>query len=324
VPPGQPLPPGMDADEYRRFQEFQRFQDFQRFTEAQRQAGGPAAPGGALVPVPPPGQPVPQARQGPTDIHQHLAGMSQQIAELSASQARVERVVNPPTWKKVLRNKWLHRLAWLVVLAAVAVWGVPLLVEHFFGNSDQTSGGSPHPGPPQEKHIYTQGALNTVHYTYDAIAHNDPANNAYARLMCETFGQQARTSFADAAGVPASTGSQQNRCQQAVLALHQQVSAGSGSGDLQQPYLTLLAEPAASQSEVAYSACPVESDTAPPGLRTAAGVPVLGTFTVAGGPALGTFTISRGTGDDEWFVSDYSSTPTCPAQPPTTSTAPTP
>ena len=121
----EPTPPrGMDAAEYRRFQEFQRFQDYQRFV--QQQGGGPPAnlpvPMQPGVPVQPggvpvqPGAPVPQH-----PVEAQLAGMQQQLA-------RIERVTNPPLWQKILRNKWLHRAVWLVIIVALASWGVPKLI----------------------------------------------------------------------------------------------------------------------------------------------------------------------------------------------------
>lgn len=326
-PPEPTPPPGVDPEEYRRFQEFQRFQEYQRFVEAQKAAdqptppegtGGlvPTRPGGP-VPYVPPAPPVPQGPRPGQDIHQHLAGMSQQLAALTASQERVERVVNPPMWRKVLRNKWLHRLVGLVVVVVLGVWGLPLLISNLFGgNGGASSGGNPHPGSLEEKHVYTQGALQTVFYTYLAIGNDNPANNDYAKQMCLVFGTAARKNFADAAGIPAG-GTQASRCEQAVAELHAKVTPGSDYGNAQ-PNLLDLAEPRANQNVVAYSSCPVQADTSAQSVTTPAGVPVLSTFRVSGGPALGTFTLTRGSGN-EWYVSDYSAQPVCAATTPTAS-----
>src|SRR6201992_1162781 len=136
----EPTPPrGMDAAEYRRFQEFQRFQDYQRFV--QQQGGGPPAnlpvPMQPGVPVQPggvpvqPGAPVPQH-----PVEAQLAGMQQQLA-------RIERVTNPPLWQKILRNKWLHRAVWLVIIVAVASVGVPKLLHHYLGSGTDQNPAAP-------------------------------------------------------------------------------------------------------------------------------------------------------------------------------------
>ena len=114
-----PTPPrgidGIGADEYRRFQEFQRFQDYQRFVEAQRQ--------GANLPVPvQPGQPVPHHEQ-PQALEAQLDSMRQQLA-------RIEKRPNPPLWKKILGNRWVHRLSGWCWWSCSPSWGVPMLINH--------------------------------------------------------------------------------------------------------------------------------------------------------------------------------------------------
>jgi hypothetical protein len=186
LPAGAPLaqpPPGLDADEYRRFQEFQRFQDFQRF--AQGQQGN---------------QPVPAPQHH--ELATHLADMRQQLA-------RIERVTNPPTWQKVLRNKWLHRLVWLVLLIVLATWGVPTLIHHYFGNSDSGNGPAALPLPLGQSGDFTT-PYRTVRDLYIAVADNTPTD------ICRTFNVQARDQFAAVTGAP--------NCAAAIAKLHSQIT----------------------------------------------------------------------------------------------------
>lgn len=231
VQPAQPAPPpGLSADEYRRFQEFQRFQDFQRFSQAGQQ--------------PPP---APVAQQPHQELATQLSDMRQQLA-------RIERVTNPPTWQKILRNKWLHRLVWLVVLIVVATWGVPTLVEHYFGNHDADSTGpAALPLPKGQSGVLPEGPHQAVADVYMFVAENQPT------AACLIFSTAAAGQFAthnDAATCPA-----------AVTALSGQVTDRADYG---QPDLTILPSPQGNTMTI--SSC---------------------SFTVSGGPRLGTFVLTK-------------------------------
>lgn len=161
----------MDSEEYRRFQEFQRFQDYQRFVEAQ---------GNGQAPV---------SAQPPQDkaLATQLDGMRQQLA-------RIERVTNPPMWRKILRSKWLHRAAWLVIVIILATWGVPKLIEHYFGNgSDNT--------PPSQAalpatNVGQSGELETpkqtIHDVYQFIAEGNSKSLCGITMNARASGQFAR------------------------------------------------------------------------------------------------------------------------------------
>jgi hypothetical protein len=245
------MPPGMDADEYRRFQEFQRFQDYQRFVQGQQPQAtqpGPGVPAGSGMAPLQPGQPAPYG------IEHHLSGMQQQLAELTASQARIERVTNPPLWQKILRNKWLHRLIWLVIIVLLATWGVPKLIHHYFGNDDNGTGGSAAlPLPKEQSGVLPGGPHDAVADVYLFVGGN------HTTQACLIFSTAAAAKFAAAAGAP--------NCPAAVTALHGQVTDAAA---YEAPQLTQLPSPQG--GEMVISSCE---------------------FDVAGGPRLGTFTVTQ-------------------------------
>ncbi|MGH3435690.1 MAG: hypothetical protein ACRDRN_04410 [Sciscionella sp.] len=127
VRPPEGAPP-VDGEQWQRFQEFQRFQEYVRYS----QTGGTKAPG-----APPPGQP-------PIEVHRQLSEIHNQLTEVTASQQRTEREINPPLWKKLLRSRWLFRLLMLIVIVVLATWAY----RHFFGSSSN-DGGTPTPPPRQ-------------------------------------------------------------------------------------------------------------------------------------------------------------------------------
>ena len=224
LPAGQPptpLPPGLNADEYRRFQEFQRFQDYQRFVASQ--GGGPSA-----------------------EVSAQLSDMRQQLA-------RIERVTNPPTWQKVLRNKWLHRLVWLVVLVVLATWGVPQLIHHYFGNSNEDKGPAALPLPVGQSGILPTGPHQAVADVYMFVAENQPTP------ACIIFSASAKTSFVRSVGT--------KDCPSAVRSLYGQLT---DKDSYAAPDLTYLPSPQG--PSMVISSCE---------------------FTVAGGPRLGTFTLTK-------------------------------
>lgn len=250
------LPPGLNADEYRRFQEFQRFQDYQRFVESQRQ------------PAPPPALPVPVHH----DMAEQLAGVRQHLAELSATQGQINRTLNPPTWQKVLRNKWLHRLVWLIVIVVLATWGVPKLIHHYFGTSDAAGGGpsAALPLPKGQSGVLPQGPHQAVADVYTFIAENYPTQ------ACFIFSTPAARQFATAAGT--------STCAAAVAAIHGQVGDKDAYAE---PDLTPLPSP--SGDTMTISSCD---------------------FPVTGGPRLGTFTLTKQ--QQGWEITRYEAPAPCP------------
>lgn len=228
----------MDAEEYRRFQEFQRFQDYQRFASAQQQQ-----PNGHL--------PAPMTPPAPHEQHHalqtQLEGMRQQLA-------RIERVTNPPLWQKILRNKWLHRAVWLLVLIGVGVWGVPALVGHYLGSHQTPPGPADLPAPKNQAHELAQHPDDAVTDVYYFTATKVPDH------ACFYFLGAAAHEFAQAFG--AST------CEAAIQQLESQVT---DAGTYATP--TLIANRNLT-SPMTISSCDF----------TIQGGPVLGTFTVTQQP----------------------------------------
>lgn len=272
----EPTPPrGIDADQYRRFLEFQRFQEYQRFVESQQGAGG-------NLPVPvPAAQPTAPAQptQAPhAQLEEHLVGMRQQLA-------RIEKVTNPPTWQKILRNKWLHRAIWLVIVIAVASWGVPKLIEHYLGGGDQqtTTGPANLPLPVGQSGVLPDGPHQAVQDVYLFVSQD---NRAYQKYLCsDLFTPTAARQFG-----AAHTGG--GTCVQAMDRLHAQIRPGAAD-TYGQPDLTPL--PAPKGATMVISSCD---------------------FTVTDGPVLGTFTVvqqSKG-----WRIENYAAPTACPSSAPPT------
>jgi hypothetical protein len=254
VPDAQP--PALDPEQYRQFQEFQRFAQFQRFT-AQQQAGEQppdALPPGAGYPPPYPPHPQHPGRK--------------------------------PLWKIILGSWLVRRLISIAIVLGVLY----LVYQHFFGGGGGNgSAGSPHPGTPEEKHVYPQGANNAVHYVYQAIT----LQGGYASDMCMiNLNPRAQAEFADAVHA--------NTCLDAVSLLHKQITDPT-YGTRDNPYLGALPEPPAGQQFATISSC---------------------SFPVHGGPALGTFTLTREP-NDQWLISGYDGQTHCAPTGSTTATPPT-
>lgn len=256
-----PTPPrGMDADEYRRFQEFQRFQDYQRFVEQQQQQ--------ANLPVPvEPNQPVaPQPHPQQHALEAQLDTMRKQLE-------RIERVTNPPTWRKVLGNKWLHRALWLVVLVAIGVWGVPALIQHYFGNHNNAGGPGSLPLPKGESRELDASSNDTVHDVYMYIA------QGYPKQACFYFSDAAANRFGRAFG--------QSNCEAAATKIKSMVTDAASYAE---PNLKQLPVPLANQQQTTISSC---------------------SFDVSSGPRLGTFTMTRQL-DNTWLITGYAAQQPCP------------
>jgi len=280
--PGQEPAGDWSAEQIRRFQEFQRFQAYLRFSEGQ---GGPQQqPGGELVPVqpaqsPPPGAPGPfgvPAVQQPLDAQ--LAGMREQLD-------RIERVANPPWWRKLLRSRLVRWPVLLLILAAIGVWGVPALVNHYIGGSAAPAGGpgAQLPAPKTASGELPQKAKDAVAELYRAIGENAPG---YA---CFLFDQQTSVAFGNAFGVAG--------CEAAVPLIHQRLTDPNSYSE---PDLSQLPNQTATQTTMTISSCQ---------------------FTVSGGPRLGTFTLTK-VSDGGWEITGYTAQQPCPSTT-TPTTAPT-
>lgn len=256
----------MDADEYRRFQEFQRFQDYQRFVEAQRE--------GEHLPVAAqPGQPVPHHSE--QQLRTQLEGMRQQLA-------RIEKVTNPPTWKKILQNKWLHRAIGLIVVIILAVYGIPALIGHYFGNNDNPGGQAAlHPGEIEGSGRLEQNPWDAVAAVYHIVAENPPDT------ACYEFSVPARTQFATDMGAAT--------CLDAVRRIHAGLSDAAKSA-----YSTVqIPNNGVSTNPERISSC---------------------SMTLDAGPRLGLFVVSENSAG-EWQITGHRNEPNpCPT--PTTTSAP--
>jgi hypothetical protein len=269
----EPTPPrGMDMEEYRRFQEFQRFQDYQRFVEAQQTPQGPHLP----APIPPSGPPGELPARG--ELESQLVGMRQQLS-------RIERVTNAPTWQKILRNKWLHRLIWLVVIIVLATWGVPKLVHHYFGGNDEPGGAAAlHPGEIQGSGRLATNPKDGVAAVYHIVAEAPPDE------ACLEFSPGARAEFARDLGAPT--------CLQAVRNIHAKLTTAAinAYGFVQIPDSALVQ----SGTSAVVSSCAMVLDA---------------------GPRLGLFTLTQDS-SNEWLITGHGNEPNpCPA--PATSVPPT-
>jgi hypothetical protein len=236
-------PAGVDPETFRQYQEFQRFQEFQRYTQAKAPSGAPwTAEGGNLEPAAP-----------RPDVHEQLAGVHARLQKIQDSQAKIEKVTNPPLWRKILRStpfRWVIGILVLILLAAV---GVPLLIQHYFGNHNQVSGNGANPLPKNQSGALTTGPHQAVFDVYHFIAERD------AKDGCFIFSASAANAFARAFN----TGS----CSAAFAAIYPQVADAPSYGN---PDLTELPSPQGPRMTI--SSCD---------------------FSVTGGPRLGTFTVTQ-------------------------------
>jgi hypothetical protein len=277
-PPTPPHGLNMDAEEYRRFQEFQRFQDYQRFVEAQRQ--------GANLPVPvQPGQPVPHhqvPQQPPLPPHQQQHAIHTQLEGMRQQLARIERVTNPPVWKKILHSKWLHRLVGLLIIAIIAVWGVPTLINHYFGGNDN-------PGGPAALHPGTiQGSGRLEKHPRDAVA-------AVYHIIATTPPDTACLEFTSAAAAQFARDMHAADCTQAVRTIHDGLDANGVNG---YSFVVIPASAMIQQGNtVQISSCAMQLD---------------------GGPRLGLFVVTENQ-YQEWQITGHRNEPNpCPAPSSTT------
>jgi hypothetical protein len=167
--PPTPLPPGLDADEYRRFQEFQRFQDYQRFVASQQ---GGTAQGNKPVPYPSPAS---------------YQGWPGGPAPLPPG-----RPSRPPIWLIILRSKLVRRL----ITLGLVVLALYIAYEHYFGSSDTNNPAVLHPGPVQGSGRLATNPADAVAAVYHLIGENSPTN------ACLEFSTAAKAQFARDLGAP--------------------------------------------------------------------------------------------------------------------------
>jgi hypothetical protein len=202
--------------------------------------------------------------------------------------ARIERVTNPPLWQKILRSKWLHRAAWLVIVIILAVWGVPMLINHYFGNSADNPGGQAalHPGTVQGSGKLYTNPKDAVAELYHVIEAGPPGNaNA-----CQIFAGGAARQFAQDIGA--------KDCVGAVHKVYGQLgTAGVAAYSSVQVPDSAVAQNGTSAQ---VSSCAMEIDS---------------------GPRLGLFLLTQDN-EHEWQITGHRNEPDpCPA-PPTGSTPP--
>lgn len=305
VPPEPPLPPGWTAEQVRQFQEFQQFQDFLRFTQAQaaaQQAAAPPTAGNPDAPTPPSGAhlvPYQSPQQVPPVPVANLPAqppaaeeLSRALVDMREQLTRIERVTNPPWWRKLLRSRLAFWAGFLVVLLIFGLWGVPAIVHHYFGGGTATPGGPQGALPAQKSQSgeLPKSPKDTVAGLYYNIAQNesDPTGG-FAPVACFRFNASAGAAFARQFGA--------NTCQAAIATLSSQVTDAT---DYAQPDLSELPEPANGVTTDTIDSC---------------------SFTVTGGPNLGVFTLTQQV-DGGWEITGYTAPPaTCP--PPSTSITPT-
>jgi hypothetical protein len=176
--PPSPLPPGLDADEYRRFQEFQRFQDYQRFVQAQQ---GGTQPGSAQPDVTQPGTAQPGSRPTPYPSPASYQGWPGGPAPLPPG-----KPPRPPIWLIILRTKLVRRL----ITLGVVVLLLYIAYEHFFGTGDTNNPAALHPGPVQGSGRLATNPADAVAAVYHLIGENSPTN------ACLEFSAAGRAQFA--------------------------------------------------------------------------------------------------------------------------------
>lgn len=291
--PAQPEPgdepPRLDPEQWRQFQEFQRFQEYLRFTQGEgagQTGNGSGQPGSELTEWrasqrPVPAQPrdavpyagSPEAPTPPTgqpQLHNQLAGMQQQLAQLTEAQQAAERRANPPLWRKVLRNKWLHRLVVLAILLTLGPW----IVSSLIGSDDkaQEDAKTARPGTRVEKNTREKTPQDAVTFVYDEAAYlmDYPDPRAAAAKPCgRAFYPQGAAEFARVLGQPT--------CEQALISMAKQVT------DPDRYELPSIPGVYGQLREVRLGACQI---------------------TVAGGPPMGEFDLKK----DErgnWAISGF-------------------
>lgn len=283
----QPAGP-IDPEQFRQFQEFQRFQQFLAYSEQRSGQRSTDRPGTEVQPwaqppsqvpaapsTPPPVAPnTPQPQVDQPALHEQLAGVREQLAELTASQARVERTVNPPLWKKILGNKWLHRAIALLIVIGLASWAY----RHFFGSADDNNAQSGQPKSTQQARQVegADGAKQAVADVYIAAANIHEALADGDSADADQSANQACLEFDD------------NTVKQFAADLH-------ASGCAQALEHLAITDPDAYRS--------VELRGLPEPTGAIATISSC-SFDVTGGPRLGTFTVSKqSTG--KWIVTGH-------------------
>lgn len=290
--PGQEPTGEWNAEQIRQFQEFQRFQAYLRFTESQgvppeQQSGGELVP---VQPHQPPDTPVippgtPGVPPGTPGVPPALP-LDAQLASMREQLARIERAANPPWWRKLLRSRLVRWPILLLILAAIGIWGVPALVNHYIGGSAAPAGNGGLPVPKGQSPVLYTSANASVQGLYIEIAEaTGQPGDRHPGSACLRFSDSAAAAFARQFGAP--------NCQAAITTLHGQLTD-------QQAYeatdLSALPEATTTQQAITISSCQ---------------------YQVTGGPALGTFLLTRQQSAG-WLITGYTPPAACPS-----TTAPT-
>lgn len=293
--------PRLDPEQWRQFQEFQRFQEYLRYTRGNGsgEAGGelaewrptqPPVPAQPRDPVPyrlqqagPDGAPAdaPTPPTGQPQLHQQMAGMQQQLTRISETQEAAERRANPPLWRKILRNKWVHRLVVLAVLLALGPWIVTSLI-----GSDSTEDGATKLNTPlrraEKSFLNPEDAVPFVYYSIAELS-ADPGNRKGAELFCtKAFNANAARDFARVAGAA--------DCAGAALSISSRVTDATGYRAARGP------------------------DFRPDQLRSGTITESPCDIRVSGGPRLGEFTLSRYDDTGRWEITGVAEGAPCPGR----------
>jgi hypothetical protein len=235
-------PAGVDPETFRQYQEFQRFQEFQqRYTQAPPPTAAPwTAEGGKLEPT--------------HAVHEQLAGVRHQLKQIQDSQAKIEKVTNPPLWRKILRSTPVRWAVGILLLIIVGTVGVPLLIQHYFGSDSAAhTNGAGKPNSAGESGQLV-GPLDSVVDVYVLPAEGQPPSR-----VCFMFSAAAKRDFAQTFGAPS--------CEGAISKIEPQITDRTAYAETS---AANVPEPTGQSAVI--SSCDL---------------------IVSGGPRLGTFTVTK-------------------------------
>jgi hypothetical protein len=202
-----------------------------------------------------------------------LAGVHDQLRKIRDSQAKIEKATNPPLWRKILRSTPVRWGFGLLVLIILAIWGAPLLVQHYFGSGAAATDNA---GLPQSKG--DSGQLPPGAYDAVVDVYRLPAEGFAPNRTCFIFSSAAAAQFGHAFGT--------TTCEAAITKITAQITDRNAYSQVQPgSYL-----PPVSGSMVTVSSCD---------------------FPVTGGPRLGTFTVTKQ--NQGWEITGYQPQQPCPA-----------
>lgn len=213
--------------------------------------------------------PLPAPVPGNADVHAQLSEIRSQLAQITASQQRTERELNPPLWKKILRSRWLAPLVVLIVLLLVGGW----LYQRLLGDGGGNGEGAVMPPPQTAANAPAIGGdtpTATVIGIYGFVAAGRPGD------ACAVFTDSGRRQFAADFGATS--------CQTAVDTLHRRVTNP-----------TAYSNSVVSASDLGGNGDSYRKDTFTVSSCQAA---------ITGGPSLGAFVLTRAP-NRTWLVSGH-------------------